>query len=223
MIAPLSVRRSPVHGVLERLNPTWGSIHGMAVSLRFRDSALESKFRQELALCDISCFPKLGVKGSEAVSWLEQTGIPVPEPVYQYASFADGSMAIRTDRHEVLLVDGPFSQWVAEIERRLQSHPPNVYLIRRQDAAFCLSGLKASAVLRETCGFDFSNPGKAVVMTRVAGVSCLILPLEIGGIPSFRIWLDSTYGVYLWEALIEIVRDHGGDAIGLDALFPLPV
>jgi len=57
-------------------------------------------------------------------------------------------------------------------------------------------------------------------MTRIAGVSCAVLPLEVGGIPMFRLWLDCSYGVYLWEALYEIVRDHGGDVIGIGSVFP---
>ena len=57
-------------------------------------------------------------------------------------------------------------------------------------------------------------------MTRVAGVSCMILPLQAEEAPAFRFWLDPSYGSYLWEALLEIVRDQGGDAIGLDALYP---
>ena len=57
-------------------------------------------------------------------------------------------------------------------------------------------------------------------MTRVAGVSCMVLPLQAKGAPAFRFWLDASYGSYLWEALLEIVRDQGGDAIGLDALYP---
>jgi hypothetical protein len=37
---------------------------------------------------------------------------------------------------------------------------------------------------------------------------------------AFRFWLDPSYGSYLWETLLEIVRDQGGDAIGFDALDP---
>ncbi len=57
-------------------------------------------------------------------------------------------------------------------------------------------------------------------MTRVAGVSCMILPLQAEEAPSFRFWLDPSYGSYLWEALLEIVRHQSGDAIGLDTLYP---
>ena len=176
--------------------------------------------KTELSLCDLSYLPKVSLKGPESLTWLAQAGIPVPENVYGCRSSADGGLVIRTDRQEVFLEDGPASQRVSEIERELSSHSVGVHLVRRQDASFQLTGVQSNGVLRETCGVDFSQPPDAVVMTRVAGVSCMVLPLQDKDTPAFRFWLDPSYGSYLWEALLEIVRDQGGDAIGLDTLIP---
>jgi len=215
-----SIRRSPVHDCLEELNPVWAEIHNMKVALRFNGSASESQLKTELSLCDLSCLPKMSVKGPESLAWLAQAGIRVPERVYGYCSLEDGSLVTRTDRQEVFLEDGPASHRVSEFERELSSHPLGVYLVCRQDASFQLTGVRSNVVLRETCGVDFSNPQDGVVMTRVAGVSCMVLPLQAERAPAFRFWLDPSYGSYLWEALLEIVRDQGGDAIGLQAFYP---
>jgi hypothetical protein len=83
-----------------------------------------------------------------------------------------------------------------------------------------LTGVRCNAVLRETCGVDFSDPPDAVVMTRVAGVSCMVLPVSDKEARAFRFWLDPSYGSYLWKALLEIVRHQAGDVIGIDALYP---
>ena len=220
MKASSSIRRSPVHDCLEELNPVWAEIHSMKVPLRFKDTASETQLKTELSLCDLSCLPKMSVKGPESLAWLAQAGILVPESVYGCRSMADGGLVIRTDRQEVFLEDGPASHRVSQFERELSSQPSGVHLVRRQDASFQLTGVRSNAVLRETCGVDFSQPLDAVVMTRVAGVSCMILPLQAEEAPSFRFWLDPSYGSYLWEALLEIVRDQGGDAIGLGAFIP---
>ena len=220
MKASSSIRRSPVHDRLEELNPEWVEIHSMKVPLRFKDSASEKRLKTELSLCDFSCLPKVSLKGPESLTWLAQAGIPVPENVYGCRSSADGGLVIRTDRQEVFLEDGPASQRVSEIERELSSHSVGVHLVRRQDASFQLTGIQSNGVLRETCGVDFSQPPDAVVMTRVAGVSCMVLPLQAKGAPAFRFWLDASYGPYLWDALLEIVREFGGDAIGLDTFIP---
>ena len=215
-----SIRRSPIHDCLEELNPVWVEIHNMKVPLRFKDAASETQLKAALSLCDLSCLPKVSVKGPASLAWLAQAGILVPEIVYGRRSIEDGGLAIRTDRHEVFLEDSPSSHKVSEFERQLSSHPVGVYRVRRQDASFQLTGVRSNAVVRETCGVDFGYPPDAVVMTRVAGVSCMVLPLQDQGTPAFRFWLDPSYGSYLWEALLEIVRDQGGDAIGLDTLIP---
>ena len=220
MNASSSIRRSPVHDCLEELNPAWAEIHGMKVPLRFKDATRETQLKTELSLCDLSYLPKMSLKGSESLGWLAQAGIPVPESIYEHCSLEDGSLVIRTDRQEVFLEDGPTSHKVAEFEGELSSRPSGVQLVRRQDASFFLTGTRSNAVLRETCGVDFSQPPDAVVMTRVAGVSCMILLLQTEQAPAFRFWLDASYGSYLWKALLEIVRDQGGDAIGLAALDP---
>jgi len=211
-----SIRRSPVHDCLEELNPVWAEIHSMKVPLRFEDTSGETQLKTELSLCDLSCLPKVSVKGPESLAWLAQAGILVPEIVYGRRSIEDGGLAIRTDRHEVFLEDSPSSHKVSEFERQLSSHPVGVYRVRRQDASFQLTGVRCNAVLRETCGVDFSHPPDAVVMTRVAGVSCMVLPLQDQGTPAFRFWLDPSYGSYLWETLLEVVRDQSGEAVGLD-------
>ena len=100
----------------------------------------------------------MSVKGPESLAWLAQAGILVPESVYGYSSLEDGGLVIRTDRQEVFLEDGPASHRVSEFERELSSHPLGVYLVRRQDASFQLTGVRSNAVLRETCGVDFSQP-----------------------------------------------------------------
>ena len=215
-----SIRRSPVHDCLQELNPEWVEIHNMKVPVRFKDAAAETHLKRELSICDLSFLPKLSVKGPKCLAWLAQAGILVPESVYGCRSFPDGGLVIRTDRQEVFVEDGPTSHKVSEFERVLSSPPLGIYLVRRQDASFLLTGDRSNTVLRETCGVDFSHPADGVIMTRVAGVSCMVLRLTDLEAPAFRFWLDPSYGSYLWEALLEIVHDQGGDAMGLAALYP---
>lgn len=220
MISSNPLRRSPLHEALQELNPVWGKVHEMQVPLRFGGAAKESQLKAELSLCDVSCFPKIGVKGPEALAWLVQTGTSVPDSVYGVQPLGEGGLAIRTDRQEVFLEDALGGQRVSQLESALQAHPPGVCLVRRRDASLALMGAGSNRVLRETCGVDFSRPVTGVVMTRVAGVSCMVLPPQSAGAPAFRFWLDPSYAPYLWEALLEIVRHHGGDAAGLEAIDP---
>jgi glycine cleavage system aminomethyltransferase T len=216
MKASSIIRRSPVHDCLEELNPEWVEIHNMKVPLRFKDATREAQLKTDLALCDLSCLPRMSVKGPDSLAWSGQAGIPIPENLYGCRPLADTGLVIRTDRQEVFLEDGPGSPRVSEFERQLSSQlsTAGVCWVRRQDASFQLTGARCNAVLRETCGVDFTQPPDGVVMTRVAGVSCMVLPFQAEATPAFRLWLDPSYGPYLWDALLEIVCDEGGDAIG---------
>ena len=223
MTASSSLRRSPVQDCLEELDPEWMEIHKMKAALRFKPAGTDNRSRSDVFLCDLSCLPKMGLKGSQALAWLEQQGIAVPESVYAWHSLEGDGLVVRTDRHEVFLEDGPLNDRISRLESELRSYSTGSYLIiRRQDASFLLDGAEANAVMRETCGVDLSQPQAGVVMTRVAGVSCMILRLLATQkqTPAFRLWLDPSYGSYLWKALLEIVRDHGGDAVGLEAFYP---
>jgi sarcosine oxidase subunit gamma len=213
---PLS-RSSPVHDVLDDLKPVWGSIHGMRVALSFGVPEAEKRLLSELALCDVSCLPKVGLRGPAALAWLGDQGIPIPETTYEATRLGGGGLVIRTDRDEVFLEDGLQGQVIAELNDRIPMKEADVFRVERVDASFVLSGAKAHLVLAETCGFNFKGHDR-LVMTRLAGVSCSILPIQIAEGTGFRIWVDNSYAVYLWQALTEIVRDLGGNTVGVESI-----
>jgi sarcosine oxidase, subunit gamma len=213
-------KRSPVHDLLEPLRPQWRQAQGTLVAWSFQSLEAEEAVRAELALCDLSWLPRISFKGPSAVEWLRQRGITVPTSVYEYSNGNGGALVIRADIQEVFVEDGPTGQDVAQLIQQHLASPAGVYRVERQDASFLLSGANANSVLVETCGHDFGQPKNCFVMTRVAGVSCAVLPCDVAGVSAFRLWLDCSYAAYLWEALSEIVRDHGGGVIGVASVFP---
>ncbi len=75
-------------------------------------------------------------------------------------------------------------------------------------------------MLAQTCACEFESAGEQLVMTRVALVSCTVLPVYLGGERGFRLWFSPAYGVYLWESLLAIVRELGGSPLGIGCLPP---
>jgi hypothetical protein len=55
-------------------------------------------------------------------------------------------------------------------------------------------------------------------MARLAGAGCVVLPLAERS-PCYRIWIDPTMAVYLWETLVEICGELGGAVVGAAAVF----
>jgi sarcosine oxidase subunit gamma len=209
-----STRCSPVHDALEHLHPEWSLIHGMPAAINFRESSAEPR---SLALCDVSSIPRLGLKGPGAADWLIGQGLKVPSSIYGCTPVGKTGWVARAGTTEFLIEDSLGEDVVA----KLLAAPvtSSVYRMQRQDASLLLSGTNGHLVLAETCGVDFSDPDSKLIYSRVAGVSCAILSRRLNDIPLWQFWFDNSYGMYLWETLLEIVGDHGGAAAGLSSFY----
>jgi sarcosine oxidase gamma subunit len=63
-------------------------------------------------------------------------------------------------------------------------------------------------ILLQTCGIDMAQESAGrIAYTRVAGVSCGIIPEVSGGERRYRLWCDYTLAPYLWENLVTILRE----------------
>jgi glycine cleavage system aminomethyltransferase T len=211
----------------------------MPVALTYGGRTIEQEqgLARRLGLCDVSALHRTVIKGPGAASFLEARGFAqaLPEEILGVLTLKSGGLIARTGRSEFLLEDAPGEggrqHIVAQVTESLSSSPqPGVYTALRQDASFLLSGDRAPTVLLQTCGFDFRQPGvglspgpdqaTAMVMTRVAGVSTWVVHRAIDGNAVFQLWTDGTYGYYLWETLLKVMRDSEGDAVGLSVFFP---
>jgi sarcosine oxidase subunit gamma len=242
MMIPMAespTRSSPVHDLLEQLHPRWGALDGMPVplSLGGRSVPQEQGLARTLALCDVSALHRLVLKGPAAASFLEARAIAptLPAEVFRVLPLRSGGLIARTGRAEFFLEDAPGAGGTQDVvaplaESLLDSPQPDVYPALPQDASFLLSGDRASAVFRETCGYDFdqaglracpnSDPARLLVMTRVAGVSTWVLHRTLNGNAAYQLWADGTYGPHLWETLLKLARERSGDAVGLSVFFP---
>lgn len=188
------------------LQPRWTHINGMSLPAAFE---AEGDVR-ELAIADVSCFVKAGLKGPRAAAWLAERGIAVPPRANTWC----GELIARLGETEFFL-EGDVAGKVAE------TPPPGVYAVLRQDTAIALSGSRINELLLQTCSVDFTAiHGDALVMTSMVGVPVLVIPQQRDGMPLMRIWADPTFGPYLWQTLLDIVRELGGGPAGLASLFP---
>jgi sarcosine oxidase subunit gamma len=217
----LSQRLSPLHDALESLNPRWGAFAGMPVPLDFGDPTAEQAQARTLALCDVSALPRTVSKGPATAEMLREQGVGVPEEILQCLPLPGGGLIGRTGASEFFLEDGYGGNTVAKLDTAFGKGQGGVYRVLRQDAALLLAGSQATEVLAQTCGFDFRQAETRLAMTRVAGVSCTLLPRYVNGLSVFQLWLDGSYGAYLWETLLAIARELGGGVAGWACFFPV--
>jgi len=213
-------RYSPVRHRSPGENAEWKQILGMDVPAHFGRPITEQEHAKTLALVDLSVLLKLGIKGAGASSLLQHHEIVLPEAIHGWRPLKkDSGHIIRLKKDEFFLEDGLQGELLPEIRAALAGGLPDCRLVERQDAGFVLSGIRSGEVLRETCAVDLRKAADRIIMSRIAGVSCMILPLR--GSSALRIWCESSYGVYLWDTLVEIVFELGGMPAGLDSVMHL--
>lgn len=231
-----SARLSAVHACLERLGAVWderegAEREGAVRPVHFGDPEAEAAIAPVLALADRGTIPRIGLKGPDAIGWARAQGIPVPDAIYGWTRAAGGGLSVRVGSGELFL-EGPHA---AAVEEALEGVPSGTacWPVRREDAAFLLCGERALEVLAQACSYDFRGAAGTFMMTRVAMVSCSILVeggLADGGLaevdgeedaaggPVYHLWAAASYGLYLWDELLAIVRDCGGGPVGDAAL-----
>jgi sarcosine oxidase, subunit gamma len=201
-------RLSPIHTSLKAIPGHWSRVNQMPVL-----TSATSDQESHLQICDLSCLTRLGLKGAGAADWLNQQGIPVPDQPNSWLPLESGLIA-RLGLTEFLVEDGIQSQLSLDLAQRIeQTNPPQLYPVLRQDLALALWGPAIYDLFAQTCNVNFrSLPSQTVVLTSMIGVSVTVLANPA----HYRIWCDGTYGEYFWRTLLEIIRELGGDAVGID-------
>ena len=207
-------RRTPVHSAVERLQPEWGDRFAMTVALSFGDADLESSRLAELGLADLSALPRIGIKGPAAESWLRDHGLPAPQTIYEWRRLDEGGLVIRNDTREFLIENGFGDGRVDQLAAELGPGAGGAWRVERQDCSLLITGARALEVFAQTCGVDVGEMGGAFFKTRVALTSCSVMRDDVGAVPAWRLWLDPSYGEYLWTALLEIITELAGGPVG---------
>ncbi len=85
-----------------------------------------------------------------------------------------------------------------------------VYRVEQAGCTFLLGGERVGRVWAQTCGVNvIEEPVDRIFYTRVAGMSCGIIPEMQDGARVYRIWTDYSFGPALWETLAGIGRELG--------------
>lgn len=193
----------------------------MPIVVRLQSRETERVAAKTLAICDLSSLAKLGVKGLEAEDWLSDREVDVPDAVYGSCRLVGDGNIVRVACDEFLLESGVNNDTVQTLAGQLNSASGNVYSVPRQEATFLLIGSRSVDVLAQMCGINFhESPLRKLILTRVAGVNCGIFPDLVQDARAFRLWVDYTYAVYLWESLVRICEDLDGIVAGASCIFP---
>lgn len=214
------VLQSSVAFAQTSLKPEMGFINGMAIANRYSDPDVESRHAAKLSICDVSCLSRFAIKGLAAADSLKAKGIELPGAANSWSRH-DETLVMRLGNSEFLLEDPIGVQQCKGLTEQLQSGD-GVHVVLRNDASFILSGELLDELLAQVCAIDLCGPTLAdnrLAMTSIAGVSVIVLRQEVAGQTLMRLWCDGTFGVYLWETLLNIIKELGGGPVGINQFF----
>ena len=167
----------------------------------------DSRANHRLSLDDLHDHSKIGIRGPNAVDWLQSQTGQVPSGIYEVARDDAGSLIVRVGDDEIIVESPGTGQLIDRIEAALAENSPGVYRVEQQSTSLRLGGAGAPALWRQTCGVDIpAEPVNRILYTRVAGVSCGIIPEDLNGERAYRLWVDYSYAPALLESLLEITE-----------------
>ena len=170
-------------------------------------AGLNAGATRAVSVSDLADHRKVGLKGPGVSDWLQERQMACPADVYDVVRVDDGSLAVRVGSDEVILESPDSGELVETVEVALKARVPGVYRVEQQTSTFRLSGPAAIPVWAQTCGVDVpAEPLDRILYTRVAGISCGIIPEIINGERAYRIWVDYSYAPDFFRTIIEITR-----------------
>ena len=151
---------------------------------------------------------KVGAKGPRLVEWAEQHTLALPAQIYDTRPVGAAGVLARVGAGELILECRPADELWARLNAALAAAETGVYRVEQQSATLVVQGDTAAGILAQACAVDLGRaPAGRMVYTQVAGADCGVLPRGADGQRAYRLWVDYSLAVYLWDALATIAAD----------------
>jgi sarcosine oxidase subunit gamma len=178
-----------------------------------------------LTLTDLSVVPRWGLKGRDVPSWLEQRGARMPGADNRTEPQRDGTLIAQLSPREVLILSSPQgrSSLADAIERLPAAGEGACYPVPRWDIHcwFVVTGSDSPAMFAKLCAVDLAADRFAagqIAQTSVAQLSAIVIRHDIESRISFSVLADSASAEYLWDCLLDAMREFGGVVCAADAI-----
>lgn len=214
----LSARLGPLHERLAPLASAWQELNGYRVCMRVRNASTAAA----PWLADLTHLPRVGFKGRGTSAWLERQGLSLPAAPNQWLRDASGTVVARLGAQDFLIsedLDGATGVAQTLTERWHSTTPRGAYLLPRQHGlvTIALGGAAAKDVLARLCAVDLGRPAfadHAIAQTQVALSSAIVMRGPGAEAAAYRLFVDTSLALYLWDVLHEVVAALGGGVLG---------
>jgi len=200
--------------------------------------------RNNVGLCDVTSLGKIDIKGPDSAEFLNRIytnawmKLPVGKARYGVMLREDGivfddgtTTRISENHYHMTTTTAQAVNVLAHLEYYLQVVWPeldvNVLSITEQWAGVALAGPNSRNLLRKLFpDIDVSNevlPFMGFVEANLFGVPARIFRISFSGELAYEINVESGYGVFMWEKIIETGKEMGIEPYGTEALSTLRI
>ena len=175
-------------------------------------------------LLDLSVLPRFGYRGGSAVEHIESLNLPVPAKPNLAVESKQGALVLRLSQKEIWVLADIETQGEGFTNLRQQQAPKKgCYALYNQDshAWLAMTGANLAETMAKVCGVDLraeNFPIGAIAQTSVARVNVIVVHHKMNGVPCFSIFCDSAAAEYMWDSLLDAMKEFDGEVIGLSAL-----
>lgn len=170
-------------------------------------------------LVDLSPLRRWLVRGGQAADWLAARGLSVPGDLFRVQDLGEDAFLVRTGDAEFILHDGPGGALRTRLGEIPEDLVAGTRIVARDDLEVAVGGEGAGRLMGEFCALDLSDVGNRFLFTRVAGVTAWLCVEDTGAQRCYRIGCDPSYGEYLFETLLDGVRECGGGLAGYEDFY----
>lgn len=210
-------RRGPVHERLALQVSEWREMNGYQVGMRLRGVAMGAPW-----LADLSHLARIGFTGRGTADWLAAEHLSIPSAPNRWLPDSSGATVARLGPQDFLITDdiGVTTGVPQSLAERWQMNAQRSgYPVPRQHglAMFGLGGVGAPDVLARLCAVDLGPSGlahDAIAQTHLALTAVVIMRGPQADAASYRVFVDTSLALYLWDVLHEVAATLGGGPVG---------
>lgn len=219
-------RRSLLDHWHRQAGAEFASLGDAVIVSRYRSVSVEREQATELALCDLSTMPRMGVTGSGAADWLGEQGLLLPTRPNRAVGQAMGDTLARLSDQEHLMLGTRvlrkggtatgFPIWRDAPQQR-------IYALPRLDShcCFAVTGACSPELMSKVCALDMRPcrfEAGQVAQTVLLELSAIIIRHDLRGCPGYLLLLASTAAQFVFAAILDAMAEFNGTPVGLRAL-----
>ena len=211
----------------------------------FEASKREAKnVRDNVGICDVTTLGKIDIKGPDAAEFLNRIytnawlKLPVGKARYGLMLREDGMIMddgtttrISENHYHMTTTTAQAANVLSHLEYYLQIVWPelnvNVVSTTEQWAGAALAGPKSRDMLAKLFpNLDVSNEGlpfMGYVEGDLFGVKARIFRISFSGELAYEVNVESNYGLFMWEKMMEIGKEFNNQPYGTEALSTLRI